>query len=827
MNTRTFGKCLILFILFHILLALGSASPSSEMGKVPLSYPWKEVVIDALESRSWHGIVFASPEQTCFAFRFAIYYQGKLLDGLNVYFAVSRVGPHAPDGSYSMLEIDPTLGLDVTTTLEEAKETPLIRRDIIPTPPPPRVRIEWSRIDEYTVVGRVTAPFNCQVIVEAFYPWSFQGSYGISDEGDAIAGSSSAPSPHYRDFALVVDSKADASGTFPSLDALYEKVKGGRKLTDRGAQPVAALMYGMEDREALHFAARIGMDFQSLAPPLRELATPRNIASILEEKRRRYEGHRVRTEGLFAHTAEAITNNLGWMILYQPDTGGRYIPAGRRWIFPKLDNTLEEWTIFEWDSFFNALELALEDKEMAYSMLREVLDIMYPNGNIPNWRGGTRGTLDRSQPPVGGYCTWKVYLRWGKEKELLQMAYPKLKKWHRWWLTDVETGKPRRDGNQDGLLEWGGDKGEYIPSWEDASGLQRAKWESGMDDSPLWDEATYDEGSWTMKLNALDLNCLYALDSRCLSLMAQELNLPQEAAHYRQEYERLKGLINAKMWDPKTAFYYDQFWDGRLSRAKAASSFYPLLAGIASPQQADQMVKHLLNEEEFWGDYILPTISRDHPFFNDQQYWRGTIWPPTNYLVYQGLKSYGYDQIASHYAERSVRLFIGSWLRYQLCRENYDSRTGEGGGRRYQSWGPLFCLIGIEEFIDYEPFGGLRLGSSGLSQESKISHVPLGNHLYDVTIGPQLTEVFRDGKLLFRADRDVVVRNFTCEAGMVRFHINARTATRLQLPFAPEGKAVKIEKDGAHFATRKVTGGLISLEIPAGKAEYKFSLVEE
>ena len=827
MNIRTLTRCIILLILSYFLLASGWTAPSLREGELHISYPWKEVVIDALESQSWHGIVFASPERTLFAIRFAIYYQGKLLDGLNVYFAVSRVGPHAPDGSYSLLEIDPTLGLDVATPLEEAKKTPFIRRDLIPTPSSPRMRIEWSRIDESTVVGRVTAPFDCQVMVEAFCPWSFQGSYRISDERNAIAGSSLAPARRYGDFALVVDEQADDSGTFPSLNALYREVNTEGKLTDRGGQPVAALVYQMKDREALHFAARIGMDFQSLSSSLKGLTTARNIASILEEKRRRYEEHRVKTEGLFAQTAESLTNNLGWMILYQPDTGGRYIPAGRRWIFPRLDNTLDDWTIFEWDSFFNAVELALEDKEMAYSMLREVLNIMYPHGNIPNWRGGTRGTLDRSQPPVGGYCTWKVYLRWGKEKELLQMAYPRLKKWHSWWLSDAETGKPRRDGNQDGLLEWGGDKGEYLPSWDDASGLQRAMWESGMDDSPLWDDATYDEESWTMRLNALDLNCLYALDSRCLALMAEELNLPQEAAHYRQEYERLKELINTKMWDAKTGFYYDQYWDGRLSGAKAASSFYPLLAGVASPQQADQMVKHLLNEEEYWGDYILPTISRDHPSFNDQQYWRGTIWPPTNYLVYQGLKNYRYDQIASQYAERSVQLFIGSWLRYQLCRENYDSRSGEGGGRRYQSWGPLFCLVGIEEFIDFEPWGGLRFGSSGISQSSKISNVPLDNHLYDVTIGPQLTEVFRDGKLLFRADKDVVVRNFTSQEGLAKFHINARTATRIQLPFAPEGKVVKIEKDGANFTTRRITGGAISLEIPAGKSEYRFILQDK
>ena len=51
------------------------------------------------------------------------------------------------------------------------------------------------------------------------------------------------------------------------------------------------------------------------------------------------------------------------------------------------------------------------------------------------------------------------------------------------------------------------------------------------------------------------------------------------------------------------------------------------------------MEKHLLNPDEFWGEWVIPAIARDDPAFQDQNYWRGRIWGPMNYLVYLGLRT--------------------------------------------------------------------------------------------------------------------------------------------------------------------------------------------
>ena len=50
--------------------------------------------------------------------------------------------------------------------------------------------------------------------------------------------------------------------------------------------------------------------------------------------------------------------------------------------------------------------------------------------------------------------------------------------------------------------------------------------------------------------------------------------------------------------------------------------------------------EHLLNPGEFWGEWVVPSSPRNDPAFKDQNYWRGRIWGPMNFLVYLGLRNY-------------------------------------------------------------------------------------------------------------------------------------------------------------------------------------------
>ena len=82
-----------------------------------------------------------------------------------------------------------------------------------------------------------------------------------------------------------------------------------------------------------------------------------------------------------------------------------------------------------------------------------------------------------------------------------------------------------------------------------------------------------------------------------------------------------------------------------------------------------------------------------------------------NYLVLQGLRRYGFDDLASELAWKGALMFLDDRRRTGFCRENFDARSGRGQGHRFQSWGPLFALGAIEEFVDACPWAGLRIGT--------------------------------------------------------------------------------------------------------------------
>jgi glycogen debranching enzyme len=127
-----------------------------------------------------------------------------------------------------------------------------------------------------------------------------------------------------------------------------------------------------------------------------------------------------------------------------------------------------------------------------------------------------------------------------------------------------------------------------------------------------------------------------------------------------------------------------------------------MLAKAATPQQADRMVKeHLLNPNEFWGDWVIPSIARSDPAFRDQEYWRGRVWGPMNYLIYLGLRNYDQPAARRQLAQKSLALFEKEWTANGHVHENYNAVTGAGddvhSSDRFYHWGALLGLIADRE----------------------------------------------------------------------------------------------------------------------------------
>ncbi len=674
--------------------------------------------VGALEARRWAGLVFAAGPDDGAGLRLAFVTPDGARRELDDWYGMaSRVGPHAPDGSYARMEFD--LGADPSAKAAAAAVAHSSRKAL---PSASTLVLEWSRRkDAVALRATVKAPGRLEVIGDA--PWGWEGRW---EAGVVAAGAAAG-----RGRAGATKAVAAAAGRPPTWRA---RLKGAEivavfaagtewcRAPDAGRGEVARALEVAEGE-----AGRVGMAavWGGARPAVRAARLVREVDGWIEEARREWGGNRPRSAAR-RDLVESINDNLMWTVLLQPETGRLYAPAGRRWIFPKppgpesdfsrptrrlaadreatgrqhAHRVPDDWTVFGWDSFFNALLLAAVSGELAWSALLTGVESRYPNGCVPNWRSRHGGTPDRSQPPVGSFAALRLH-HLHPDLDALAQAYPGLLAWSDWWVADKD-GRPRREGLTPGLLSWGSDTRllpgpGHVPPWEEgASGHQRAAWESGQDDLPLWEEAEWDPERQVLAMSAVDLCSYRVLDLDCLSRIASLLGDEPAAHRLAAACHDLAATVNRVLWSEPAGLYLDELPDGHSTRV-AASNFLPLVAGIPSRARAHRMVRTLTDPRRFRGDWILPTISRDDPAFAEQQYWRGSIWPPMNYLILHGLRRFGFHDLAAELAWKGADMFLADRRRTGMCRENFDSRTGRGCGQRFQSWAPLFALGALEE----------------------------------------------------------------------------------------------------------------------------------
>jgi hypothetical protein len=766
--------------------------------------PFEHLDIGALDPDGWNGLLFlgkAFNQPVAFGMRIGSR-SGTFLDGGDIFDAVGEVGPHAPDNSYCRLawRHHPRAAL---------------------------VTLEWSRIDSTTVIGRLTAARDFQLVLETYFPylevsWGTQGFYSIHDSHQGIVGERYFDNIFDRTarFVVMVDQPVFGSGLYPTTTQLRENMNGSGKLAAADliypTAGVAGLEFTTDASNHARFVATLGWSESDLIQKARGLLEAAKVDTILEQKSAAYSERRPKVTGLFEGAPEAIGNSMFWNSVYAPGPGLIFPSISRHW-----GQKWGGWVVGEWDCFFGALLTSLEDPVQTAAAIKGILLAQTDTGLVPNMASGGGTTPDRSQPPVGSYVTWKVYQKF-RDRDLLQWAYPRLKKWHEWWFRDRGDGQPWRDGNKDGLLEWGSNRGS-TPSVGGRGFLQAAKWESGMDDSPMYDEVAYDAHTHTMNLNDVGLNSLYALDAECLFKIARILEKEDDSSRFLAEYERMKKLINEKLWNREDGIYENRFWNGKFSRHLSPTNFYPMFAGIATQEQARSMVeRHLLNTREFWGTYVTPSIARNDPGFPDQFYWRGDIWGPTNYMVYQAINRYRFDEVALEYARKNYDLFMDDWKTNQHDNEQYHADGGNGGGDTHYTWGALLCLPGINQYIDENPWDGLRFGAFSPSSSGEFHATNWGGHDYNVVIGPEKTTLTRDGRIFLQASGGVVIRQYQAEPSRVSFTIHSVKGSRISLAEFESGD-VKLKLDGKPSGTVSVQSKQILVDVPSGEHTLELS----
>jgi neutral trehalase len=385
----------------------------------------------------------------------------------------------------------------------------------------------------------------------------------------------------------------------------------------------------------------------------------------------------------------AVQSGLAWNLIYEPKFERVVNTVGRGW-----NVEYGGFCLFGWDNFFLAYVSSLFDRDLAIANLLEHLHGATEAGFIPNDnRGNDSKSFDRSQPPVGGIMTRELLKRY-PEQWLLEAAFEPLLKWNNWWA---------ENRINEGLLSYGSSVAPN-PYHEPSVHTRRtAGYESGMDDSPMYIDVEFSEEKSTLELQDVGLTSLYIADCHALAEMADLLERDQDAESLRDRASRFATAME-DLWDKEIGLYLNRNTvTGELSSRLSPTLFYPLLAEIVTDSRADQMIQnHLLNPDEFYGEWMIPSIARNDETFERQRYWKGAIWPPLNFLTYLSLERYDLPESSSLIADRSLTIFMNEWKRMGYIGENYSSITGTADDERLSSdplhsWG---TLLGIMAFIE-------------------------------------------------------------------------------------------------------------------------------
>ena len=314
-------------------------------------------------------------------------------------------------------------------------------------------------------------------------------------------------------------------------------------------------------------------------------------------------------------------------------------------------------------------------------------------------------------PNILGWAEWEYFSQTGDIDRLKKVFAPLLA--YHLWLKDHRTW---RDGTY----------------WSTG-------WGCGMDNQPRLEKG-YNVSFSHGHMVWVDACIQQVLSAKILIKIAERIGANDEnIAVLKEEVQHLTFVINEKLWHDEDGFYYDLWKTGNLNRVKSVGAYWALLADIIPKERLDKFVAHLDNEKEFKRPMRVPTLSADHKDYNPNgEYWKGSVWAPTNYMVLKGLEKNGYNQLAHDIAKNCLEKVVDVFNKEGTIFENYapeSAKQGDPAKRDFVGWSGLFPISILYEFVfGIRPCAREKkiIWDVRLLEKHGISNYPLGESTLDL-----------------------------------------------------------------------------------------------
>jgi len=378
--------------------------------------------------------------------------------------------------------------------------------------------------------------------------------------------------------------------------------------------------------------------------------------------------------------------------------------------------------MYGWDSYFIIIGLLRAGRfDMARGMVENFFFEIDHYGGILN--ANRTYFLTRSQPPFLSSMVMAVYDAEPDpqaKRAWLEKAYPYIQRDYEMWTSGEKlagnTGLSRYYDYGNGpvpeiadmhdsyyrdvfrYLQASQQKNEYLgepgkssaeltgPSFTFQACQQDAGAEKSCENSPAYEyTADYYKGDRAMRESGFDISfrfgdfsgsthhyaavCLNSLlykTEKDMEEIGKLLGRPADAKMWAEHAQHRKELINRYLWDAESGMFLDyDFVKGKRSKYQYITTFYPLWAGLATPDQAKAVMANLRAFEHTGGLAMSPYetgVQWDLPYG----------WAPTQLLAVEGMRRYGHKAEADRVAREWVNTVAANFRQDGTIREKYD-----------------------------------------------------------------------------------------------------------------------------------------------------------
>ena len=295
----------------------------------------------------------------------------------------------------------------------------------------------------------------------------------------------------------------------------------------------------------------------------------------------------------------------------------------------------------------------------------------------------------------------------GRLRQLLKDNFWKLEKWYRYFVNTQ---------SHNDLMEEEAISRSVKYRWRCKDDCERGNFMgSGLDDYPRV------ENPQQLSKQHVDLMSWIYTFSEGLEEVAKFLGRPKPMKYYRNRKEEMRVKVLEECLDQSDLLFKDvavagknKFADQKVTRTGYISLF-PFITGMLQEEQFNPLQRELVKAArkkalEIMSDPSLllsedgiRSLSLDDSLYGTgDNYWRGAVWMPINYLTLRAIKQQYWEdeqarEVYSLVRERLIETVKGNWERTGYLFENYHEGKGNRGYPFY-GWTSLIINIITEQY---------------------------------------------------------------------------------------------------------------------------------